>query len=65
MQTGQDERSPLIAPYLRSMRSSHLGFGAADSSIGNFYSPIGSAHNSDIEEDQVRLTPFKKKSRFV
>lgn len=52
LQSDQDERSPLLTSYINSFRATRL-IGANDSSIGNFYSPIDSAHNSDIEEDQV------------
>lgn len=45
-QEEQDERSPLLGPYLR------VNNNVAASSIGNFYSPIESAHNSDDEDDQ-------------
>lgn len=41
-----DDRSPLLAPYLASSS-------VQPESVGNFYSPYESIHNSDDDEDEV------------
>ncbi len=41
-----DDRTPLMAPFLNSAMPPE--------SIANFYSPYDSCHNSDEEDDQVR-----------
>lgn len=53
----QDERSPLLGPYLSAVRS-HLG--GTETSIANFYSPIESAHNSEEEDDQVNWIEYTR-----
>lgn len=46
-QRGDDERSPLLQPYLD---DAAFGVGT-EGSVAHFYSPIESAHNSDSEDD--------------
>lgn len=47
--TGQiiDDRTPLLVPFLNTLSVGH------PESIGNFYSPYDSVHNSDEEDEQV------------
>lgn len=52
----ENERSPLLRPYLNSIHS----LGQTDGSAANFYSPIESAHNSDSEADENEF--YKNKS---
>lgn len=43
-----DERSPLIAPYMRSYAASRMGGESL-----HFYSPVESMNNSEDEQDHV------------
>lgn len=45
----EDERSPLLGPFLSTTRSQFAG---TENSIGNFYSPMDSINNSDDEEER-------------
>lgn len=61
-QTHDNERSPLLESYLNSYHNS--GQTDATGSVANYYSPLESEHNSDIDDDITDENEMYKRKGF-
>lgn len=61
-QTHDNERAPLLESYLNYHQSAQTD---ATGSVANFYSPIESVHNSDLDDDDVSEDELYKSKGFA